>query len=575
MTVDPVTAGILRNLARRVTVLDARVRSQARASQAAARSVEVGAQAVYDDADELRAVVGLLEDGAYGITTYGGTAMQAPSMPLIASVPGGVTITWDGYDALDELGWPLDFRRVLVFQSTVPYAENTDPVAVASIENPAGGAVTLALPPDVTTFVWFVAESTSGVRSAPSVETSATGGVAGQVVTNPADLLGITPGGDATLRDLSYTGTFQAAADTFLIDGEALAAWRNRQPRGVVAYGSRLPAVTGVSAEYGVLEVAIPAIPDASGRLYRVSTRVAATPQGTLTSPRLGVRVRQSTAAAGTTPAAPTAASTQISQFQHPMIARSVAHDFYASELIDLASATEYRLLLTFFSGGGATSFDTNGTWEMIVEDIGPVTGDSGVKNTGGGVLVTGGSDTGAVGVPTQTEQPPKTYNATVTKWWTGGGAFGGDGDSQYFGNSSSTTEGNRKSAIWFNKAAIAADLAGATVTKVELYLYLHKGGNNNSVAIGSHTDTSSGSNDYGDVTGANRQRQPTSGGWDQGSGRWVNITFDLQDWTVDAAGKVAGFVIGPATDNGDDHSAGYRGATHSLHPKLRITYKK
>ncbi len=174
---DAETLALVRKLARRVNRLESRVRNQARASQAAQRSVEGGSQSVYDDeTDELRATVGQLEDGTFGVTTHGGEPPVAPSVPLVAQIPGGVTITWDGFDANDEQGWPLDFARVRVHVSTlpddVPDAENT----VGSFDSPAGGALTIAQPADVTTFVFFVAVTTAGVESAKSAEAEATGG---------------------------------------------------------------------------------------------------------------------------------------------------------------------------------------------------------------------------------------------------------------------------------------------------------------------------------------------------------------------------------------------------------------
>src|SRR5688572_22799135 len=119
VNLDPATAATMRRLARKIDHLDRRVRDQARASQGTRRSVEAGAQEVYDDDGELRAIVGIQEDGAYTITSVGGPAADVPSPPLVAQLPGGVTITWDGFDANDEAGWPTTFRRVRVHLSTV------------------------------------------------------------------------------------------------------------------------------------------------------------------------------------------------------------------------------------------------------------------------------------------------------------------------------------------------------------------------------------------------------------------------------------------------------------------------
>lgn len=176
-TLDPVTAAVIRDLARKVNDLDRRVRDQAAASQARDRSVEGGAQSVYDETEQLRAVVGELEDGSYGMVTYGGPIPPAPSIPLVSQFPGGATITWDGFDAYDEQAWPDNFLRVNVHLSTVPGETPTEDTLIGSIESPAGGALSIAQPPDVTTWATLVAVTAAGIESAPSLETEVTGGV--------------------------------------------------------------------------------------------------------------------------------------------------------------------------------------------------------------------------------------------------------------------------------------------------------------------------------------------------------------------------------------------------------------
>ena len=173
---DPITAGIIRDLVQKVNSLDKRVRSQARASQARHRSVEGGTQSLYDEDDELRAVVGDLADGSFGVSVFGGEAPPVPSVPLVSPIPNGATITWDGFDANDEQGWDEGFRRVRVHQVTIPGDPPDAENMIGAFEAPGGGALTVAHPPDVTTYVSFVAESTSGLESVQSVEVPLTGG---------------------------------------------------------------------------------------------------------------------------------------------------------------------------------------------------------------------------------------------------------------------------------------------------------------------------------------------------------------------------------------------------------------
>jgi hypothetical protein len=173
---DLITAALVRRVARRVSRLEREQREQARASQARDRSLEGGAQLVYDDDDELRTVVGEQADGTFTVTTYGGAAPEAPSAPLVAQVAGGATITWDGYDHRDELGWPANMAGVKVYLSTVPGELPSQDTYVGLIAGDEGGAFTVAQPADVTTYCTLTAVTDARVESAPSVEVEMTGG---------------------------------------------------------------------------------------------------------------------------------------------------------------------------------------------------------------------------------------------------------------------------------------------------------------------------------------------------------------------------------------------------------------
>jgi hypothetical protein len=175
---DPATLNMIRGLARKVSDLERRVRDQARASQASMRSLEEGdQQELYDDEGELRGVVGQLEDGSYGVEVFGGSELPPPSQPLVATFPAGATITWDGFDAHDESGWGPAFARVTVHLATIPGAPADLETHIGSFESPDGGSLSIAQPSDVTTYCQFVAWSTSGIPSPPSVEVEVTGGI--------------------------------------------------------------------------------------------------------------------------------------------------------------------------------------------------------------------------------------------------------------------------------------------------------------------------------------------------------------------------------------------------------------
>lgn len=266
---DPITAGVVRDLARKVNGLEDRVRSLARGSQARHRSVEGGAQTIFDaETDELRAVVGELEDGSYGVTTYGGAAPPAPSVPLVSQIPGGVTITWDGFDANDEQGWPEDFARVRVHQSgipgDIPDAENT----IGSFESPLGGALTVAHPADVTTYVFLVAVTTSGVESKPSAEVMVAGGTpGGGAATPPASSPVLSTSGSKDAITLVAHGVVEPTTILdYYIDGVLIESTRStvvvvRSNAAGNALELETPHTFTVQARNGILPNPAPSAP--------------------------------------------------------------------------------------------------------------------------------------------------------------------------------------------------------------------------------------------------------------------------------------------------------------------------
>lgn len=377
---------------------------------------------------------------------------------------------------------------------------------------------------------------------------------------------GVNPYGDVPAHDLSYSGTFYASADTMLVDDVPLSEVLDA-PR-LIAWGERAPNVAGiVDSEYGVLSLDFYMPED---RLVTIAVVMAA-----ITSPGSSRfdAVLHYDYNADTPPPPADNADTILRRWRRQTITGAgFPTDFDLAHQVELG-AGYYTLRLTLVAAASGILVSTDGSFRMEIKDDGPpLTLENGAyAPTNPGALGPGGTNTGST-APAQKKTYSKTYTATDTKWWTGGGTFGGDKDNQYFGNTSGTGEGNRKSVIWFPKSAIANDMGGATITKVELYLYLHNGGTGNHVAIGSHTDTSPGSNSFNDVAGVNKQRQ-VEDNWNEGSGRWVTINFANSDWATGSG--VAGFVIGPSSNQTDAWAAGYKGVGVPNQPKLRITYQR
>jgi hypothetical protein len=226
-------------------------------------------------------------------------------------------------------------------------------------------------------------------------------------------------------------------------------------------------------------------------------------------------------------------------------------------------SGTDLRFALSTFSSVAGIRVQDE-TWNYLsVEDIGPT-----ITRQGYSVPATGGGGGGG--------SPPTTYTKTYAATWTG--SYQGDGDRRnsngdmYHGQYDST-QGNQKSVIGFANATIQSDLAGATITKVELALknkhfYYNDGG---TVVIGHHNSTASSapaSYPGGTTSVVN------STNWAKGAAKYVSIGTafgnGLRDDTIE------GIIIGPGDSTSKTfygYFAGYNDATNR--PKLRITYTK
>ena len=471
----------------------------------------------------------------------------------------GIDVTWQSVEVVNTIDGGI--TATLTSEMVVPPGHRHMKISVYSLAAEDGSGYTC---------VWDEVHATAALNELSVINS------AGEIAAS------VTNDGDLLVRDVQYSGTFYADPTTFNYGGQTLEERLDQMPRGVVGYGQRAIEQSGITTEYGLLEIRWTSPPDANLRMYAMFLEgvVSCTFSGAESFGSYVTRVRYTSAAAGSNPSTPTLSSPQMTTRsgtgteplgERHQLVRTEAQEFrsFAYDLT-VAPSTTYRFLLTGNNGVGVSALNFHQLIRMIVQDMGPRPANSGVKNTGGGTA--GGSDTSEEPVQVA-KQYTATWSATDTKWWTAGGTFKGAGSNQYFGNTSNTGEGNRKSVIWFNKTSILNTLSDAiSIDKVELYLYIFDGGRDNVIAIGKHNDTTPGSNSYSDVDGANRQLQTVSG-WSEGTGRWVNLTASGLKSGWETPGGTAGFVIGPESNQTDKYAAAYRGATHSLRPKLRITY--
>jgi len=140
-----------------------------------------------------------------------------------------------------------------------------------------------------------------------------------------------------------------------------------------------------------------------------------------------------------------------------------------------------------------------------------------------------------------------------------------------YQGYHSSGAGGYEWSKFGFDSTQIQADLAGATITKVELYLknahsYWSSGLN---LMLGWHNDAFDGATSR------------TTGNWNSLSSEWFNkyqgkwVTLNNSVGNQLRDGTMAGFTLG-SPYSGSNNTYGYFDGAYNVYPpQLRITYQK
>lgn len=129
-------------------------------------SIENAAIEVKDDSGSLRTIVGLQGDGTTGVQNVNGPPPPQPSAPIVASVLGGVTVSWDGLFAGGAV-IPMDWSRVEVHASLAPVYEPIPETLRTTIETAQGATVVVSC--DAPVYVRLLARNLSGTASVASV----------------------------------------------------------------------------------------------------------------------------------------------------------------------------------------------------------------------------------------------------------------------------------------------------------------------------------------------------------------------------------------------------------------------
>lgn len=155
------------DLARKFAQLESRLEAVERASRLSSASLDDTALEVRDGDGSLRGVFGQQGDGTTAALVVNGPPPPQPSAPIVASVLGGVTASWDG-QFTDGAVLPLDWSRTEVHASTLTGFTPDASTLQSTIETAQGA--TVVVPSDDPVYVRLLARSTSGTASAPSAQ---------------------------------------------------------------------------------------------------------------------------------------------------------------------------------------------------------------------------------------------------------------------------------------------------------------------------------------------------------------------------------------------------------------------
>jgi hypothetical protein len=153
------------DIGRALQQLNARLTRMERSPRLSHASIDNTSVEIRDSTGGLKGLVGVQADGTAAVNIVNGAAPPQPSNPIVASVLGGVTVSWDGQFAGGAV-LPLDWQRVEVHAAITPVYEPVPATLQGTIETAQGA--TVVVPCDTPVYVRLVARNTSGTASTPS-----------------------------------------------------------------------------------------------------------------------------------------------------------------------------------------------------------------------------------------------------------------------------------------------------------------------------------------------------------------------------------------------------------------------
>lgn len=172
-------------------------------------------------------------------------------------------------------------------------------------------------------------------------------------------------------------------------------------------------------------------------------------------------------------------------------------------------------------------------------------------------------------------QQQVKTYTLRMSQmYWNGGSQDNQSSTSNCLihGTYDNTISRARRSLLWFD-SQLQSDIAGATIEKIELYLYresgTHGSGGAGNVYIKTHNYSSKPSSWTGSDSGVADSGTPTL---KRGAGAWLTLNNSVGEKLRD--GQIQGIALDADSSTSiTDYIRFVRTGTNA--PKLRITYTK
>lgn len=358
--------------------------------------------------------------------------------------------------------------------------------------------------------------------------------------------------GLATISDEgAVAGEVVSANQALFYQGEELQEVLARFPRGVQArgriQGSDLPdSMSGT--DIGLFSLSFEA---EAGRLYEVSMSPMLISVTDLVSPgSIGLRIRYTVGSS-----TPTISNGSVLNYNYELASENGFHTIQLPPSLLTANGQVNLLFILYRSSGTMSAGVYDSQWiTAAVKDVGPAIPDVAVVTTAGG-----------------TAEPPtppvKRYVKTYTRSWDGsylnGSYTSWSAGNCYQGYYSSGTPS--RSMIGF--PSMTSDLSGATVEKIEVYLYFahwyyNAGG---TASIWMHGATSRPSTFSSIGSGP-----VVTSSWGKGQGKWVTLPSSLY------AGFKSGAYRGIALRApGDSTNRTYYGYATGAQTKIRVTYVK